>query len=79
MGDDVFGTEETAIGKVTSVGQHHEMGPIALALVKRNTPTDIGLKVITQATGEELSATQEVIVPVDAGSVVDVSGLRGKR
>lgn len=79
LGDDVFGTEETAIGKVTSVGQHHEMGPIALALVKRNTPTDIELKVITQATGEELSATQEVIVPVDAGSVVDVSGLRGKR
>ena len=55
------------------------MGPIALALVKRNTPVDIELKVINKATGEGLSATQEVIVPLDAGSVVDVSGLRGKR
>jgi hypothetical protein len=47
--------------------------------VKRNTPIDIELKIVTAATGEELSAMQEVIVPVDAGSVVDVSGLRGKR
>lgn len=79
LGDEVFGTAEDAIGKVTSVGQHHEMGPIALALVKRNTPVDIELTIISAATGEELSATQEVIVPIDAGAVVDVSGLRGKR
>lgn len=79
LGDEVFGTADDAIGKVTSVGQHHEMGPIALALVKRNTPVDIELRIITAATGEELSATQEVIVPIDAGAVVDVSGLRGKR
>ena len=79
IGDEVFGLDDVAIGKVTSVGQHHEMGPIALALVKRNTPVDIELKVINKATGEGLSATQEVIVPLDAGSVVDVSGLRGKR
>ena len=79
LGDEVFGTAEDAIGKVTSVGQHREMGPIALALVKRNTPVDIELRIITAATGEELSATQEVIVPIDAGAVVDVSGLRGKR
>jgi folate-binding protein YgfZ len=79
LGDEVFGKEDVAIGKVTSVGQHHEMGPIALALVKRNTPVDLELKIVTQATGEELSATQEIIVPIDAGSVVDVSGLRGKR
>ena len=79
LGDDIFGTDDVAIGKVTSVGQHHEMGPIALGLVKRNTPVDIELKVVNAATGESLSATQEVIVPVDAGSVVDVSGLRGKK
>ena len=79
LGDEVFGIAEDAIGKVTSVGQHHEMGPIALALVKRNTPVDIELRIVTAATGEELSATQEVIVPIDAGAVVDVSGLRGKR
>jgi folate-binding protein YgfZ len=79
LGDEVFGKDDVAVGKVTSVGQHHEMGPIALALVKRNTPVDIELKIVTQATGEELSAMQEVIVPIDAGSVVDVSGLRGKK
>jgi folate-binding protein YgfZ len=79
LGDEIFGLDDVAIGKVTSVGQHHEMGPIALGLVKRNTPIDIELKVVNAATGESLSATQEVIVPVDAGSVVDVSGLRGKK
>jgi len=79
LGDEIFGLDDVAIGKVTSVGQHHEMGPIALGLVKRNTPVDIELKVVNAATGESLSATQEVIVPVDAGSVVDVSGLRGKK
>jgi folate-binding protein YgfZ len=79
LGDEIFGLEDVAIGKVTSVGQHYEMGPIALGLVKRNTSLDIELKVVNTATGEELSATQEVIVPVDAGSVVDVSGLRGKK
>jgi folate-binding protein YgfZ len=79
LGNEIFGIDDVSIGKVTSVGQHHEMGPIALGLVKRNTPLDIELKVVNAATGESLSATQEVIVPVDAGSVVDVSGLRGKR
>ncbi len=79
LGDEIFGSDEVAIGKVTSVGQHHEMGPIALGLVKRNTSVDIELRVVNAATGESLSATQEVIVPVDAGSVVDVSGLRGKK
>jgi folate-binding protein YgfZ len=79
LGDEIFGADDAAIGKVTSVGQHHEMGPIALGLVKRNTPIDIELRVVNAATGESLSATQEVIVPVDAGSVVDVSGLRGKK
>ncbi|MFM2276876.1 MAG: hypothetical protein RIT12_272 [Actinomycetota bacterium] len=79
LGNEIFGLDDVSIGKVTSVGQHHEMGPIALGLVKRNTPLDIELKVVNAATGESLSATQEVIVPVDAGSVVDVSGLRGKR
>jgi hypothetical protein len=55
------------------------MGPIALGLIKRNTPTDAELQVVSSANGESLSATQEVIVPSDAGSVVDVSALRGKR
>jgi hypothetical protein len=79
LGDEIFGADETVIGKITSVGQHHEMGPIALGLIKRNVPADIELSVVNLASGERLGATQEVIVPLDAGSVVDVSGLRGKR
>ena len=33
------------VGSLTSVGRHHEDGPIALALVKRNTPLDAVLTV----------------------------------
>jgi folate-binding protein YgfZ len=79
LGDEIFGADDTVIGKVTSVGQHHEMGPIALGLIKRNVPADIELSVLNLASGERLGATQEIIVPLDAGAVVDVSGLRGKR
>jgi hypothetical protein len=28
---------------VTTAARHHELGPIALALVKRSTPTDVPL------------------------------------
>ena len=34
-----------AVGQLTSVARHHEDGPIALALVKRNTPLDAVLTV----------------------------------
>jgi folate-binding protein YgfZ len=44
------------IGFVTSVGRHHELGPIALALVKRNAPVDVPLL----AGG--IAANQEVVV-----------------
>ncbi|HEU5000150.1 MAG TPA: glycine cleavage T C-terminal barrel domain-containing protein [Lapillicoccus sp.] len=44
------------IGFVTSVGRHHELGPIALALVKRNAPVDVPLL----AGG--IAAAQETVV-----------------
>ncbi|GAB3442368.1 folate-binding protein YgfZ [Phycicoccus ginsengisoli] len=47
---------ERQVGFLTSVARHHEDGPIALALVKRNTPTDATL----DAGG--VSAAQEVVV-----------------
>jgi tRNA-modifying protein YgfZ len=28
------------VGALTSVARHHELGPIALAVIKRNTPLD---------------------------------------
>ncbi|MCM2577311.1 CAF17-like 4Fe-4S cluster assembly/insertion protein YgfZ [Streptomyces meridianus] len=44
------------LGFVTSSARHHELGPIALALVKRNVPTDAGLL------ADSTAAAQEVVV-----------------
>ncbi|QMU80693.1 folate-binding protein YgfZ [Streptacidiphilus sp. PB12-B1b] len=51
------GPDARPVGFVTSSARHHELGPVALALVKRNTPVDAGLL----AGG--VPATQEVVVP----------------
>lgn len=45
------------VGRVTSAARHFELGPIALAVVKRNTPTEVELL----AGG--VAAAQEVVVP----------------
>jgi tRNA-modifying protein YgfZ len=54
------GTEVEAdgrvVGRLTSVARHHELGPIALAVVKRNT----ALEAVCTAAG--VSASQEAIV-----------------
>jgi len=62
-GDDV-------IGVVTSSALHYEEGPIALAVIKRNTPVDAELVV----DGEDgpIAASQEVIVPPDAGATANI-------
>src|SRR5690606_2727140 len=49
------------VGFVGSAARHHELGPIALALVKRTVPVDATLL----AGG--VAASQTVIVPPDAG------------
>lgn len=58
---------DKTVGSVTSVGQHFELGPIALALVRRMTAADATLSV--DAGGVAVAASQEVIVPQDAGMV----------
>jgi folate-binding protein YgfZ len=45
------------VGRLTSVSRHHELGPIALAVIKRNTALD------AVCTTAGLSASQEEIVP----------------
>ncbi|MGW6397412.1 CAF17-like 4Fe-4S cluster assembly/insertion protein YgfZ [Streptomyces sp. NPDC055134] len=50
------GPEGRKLGFVTTSVRHHELGPIALALVKRNVPVDADLIVDTTA------AAQEVVV-----------------
>lgn len=59
---------ERKVGTVTSVAQHHEMGPIALAVIKRSVAPD---EILTVMDGTEpYIAAQEVIVAPDAGQVV---------
>jgi hypothetical protein len=59
--------DDTAVGFVGSSARHYELGPIALALVKRNVPVDATLAV------DGISAAQEVIVSPDAGANVKIT------
>jgi folate-binding protein YgfZ len=61
---------EDPVGELTSVALHHEEGPIALALIKRNVPVDAPLTV--EGPDGAISAAQETIVPPDAGRTVAV-------
>lgn len=66
-------TERITIGTVTSSAIHHELGPIALAVIKRTVPDTSTLFV--QSQGLSISAAQQVIVPQSAGSVADIPRL----
>lgn len=68
-GDD----ERRPVGRVTSAAVHHELGPIALAVVKRRTDPDATLE--TESAGEIVAAAQQVIVPPDAGATASVPKL----
>jgi len=58
---------------VTSAALHHELGPIALAVVKRTVPP--GLELIVESHGIDVAAAQVEIVPADAGAAVEVPRL----
>jgi len=64
---------ESPIGRVTSVGQHHELGPIALAVLKRSVDPSATLEIIHE--GARIAAAQEIIVPPSAGAAADVPRL----
>lgn len=49
---------EKVVGRITSVARHHEDGPIALAVLKRNTDAEADLLV-----SPDISAAQTEIVP----------------
>ncbi len=51
--------EGKEIGFVGSVARHYELGPIALAVIKRMTPADAVLEV------KGIPANQEILVPLD--------------
>jgi hypothetical protein len=52
---------EKVVGFVGSSARHHELGPIALGLVKRNVPVDATLDV------DGMPASQEVVVDPEVG------------
>ncbi|GAA4177056.1 YgfZ/GcvT domain-containing protein [Gryllotalpicola koreensis] len=64
---------EAVVGHVTSSALHHELGPIALAVVKRSADPTAQLAV--RADGTEVAAAQEVIVPPSAGASAEVPRL----
>lgn len=47
---------ERVVGRLTTVARHHELGPIALGVVKRNTPADAVLD------ADGVAAAQDVLV-----------------
>jgi hypothetical protein len=54
------------VGFVGSTARHYELGPIGLALVRRTTPVEATL------VADGVAASQEVIVPPDAGANVTI-------
>jgi folate-binding protein YgfZ len=52
---------DKVVGFVGTSARHHELGPIALALVKRNVPVDVQLEV------DGLPAAQEIVVDPEVG------------
>ncbi|MBS1907233.1 MAG: folate-binding protein YgfZ [Actinobacteria bacterium] len=66
------GSGEDEVGHITSSARHHELGPIALAILSRRAP--VGDLVVRTPDGD-VAAAQEVIVPADAGATADVPRL----
>jgi tRNA-modifying protein YgfZ len=70
---DVVLADEVEVGRVTSTALHYELGPIALAVIKRSTDPDADL--VVRADGADIAAAQEVIVPPSAGAEADIPRL----
>jgi folate-binding protein YgfZ len=67
--------EMREVGQVTSAALHYELGPIALAVVKRGVDPAVDLVVTTGEAAVRIAAAQEVIVPPDAGAEANVPRL----
>lgn len=80
-GEPVLSGERT-VGRVGSVVQHHELGPIALALIKRSTPVDTELMAGDPQEGRAVAAAVDPdSIPPDTGEPpgrVAAQGLRGR-
>jgi folate-binding protein YgfZ len=72
-GAQVLRADGTVAGFAGSAARHYELGPIALALIKRSIPVDAPL------TADGIAAAQEVIVSPDAGANVQITLRRPRR
>lgn len=77
-GDEVW-LGDKVVGQITTASRHYELGPIALAVLKRSADSAAQLTVVTGGGADNaaisVAATQEVIVPTDAGATIDVPRL----
>ncbi|RWZ49851.1 folate-binding protein [Labedella phragmitis] len=64
---------EREVGHVTSSAIHHDLGPVALAVIKRAVPSDVVLSIRVDDT--VVAAAQQTIVPQGAGATTDVPRL----
>ncbi len=64
---------DAEVGFVTSAAMHYELGPIALAVVKRSV--DPAADLVVDVDGEAVAAAQELIVPPSAGAEANVPRL----
>lgn len=74
-GSSVHGADadRAEVGRITSVARHHELGPIALAVVKRSL--DVAAPLVVPVDGVDVAAAQELIVPPEAGQAAAVPRL----
>jgi folate-binding protein YgfZ len=74
-GDEIAGRSDKvfyrdkAVGRVLAGNIHYEAGSIALALLNRTTPY---LDLLVEVADRKLPATQEVLVPADAGKAANL-------
>ena len=71
-GDEIESLDAVA-GQITSAAIHYELGPIALAVVKRSVDPSLPLTVVSR--GTRIAAAQELIVPPSAGAEANVPRL----
>lgn len=60
------------VGHLTSVARHYDDGPIALAMLSRRAPVG---DLVVRADDIDIAASQQVIVPADAGATADIPRL----
>ncbi|RPE73454.1 MULTISPECIES: folate-binding protein YgfZ [unclassified Frondihabitans] len=72
---DVVREGDREVGSITSSGTHYELGPIALALVKRSLDVTAPLTVLAGDDDTVVAAAQQTIVPPDAGAAAGVPRL----